>query len=55
MGDKFQVIVDRTASAYEAPVLAKLVMDYMIGQQFVEAGRSDCTLGKTGGHALDKM
>jgi len=50
MGDTFRIIVDSTASPQEAPVLAKEVMDYMIGRRIIQAERGEGVLGKDGGY-----
>ncbi|HEV3117698.1 MAG TPA: hypothetical protein VGY58_11625 [Gemmataceae bacterium] len=49
MGTHFRILVDRTASAKDAPALAGTVMNYLIRRRIIECERSDCTLGDKGG------
>jgi hypothetical protein len=48
MGEHFRTIVDRTATAHDAPALARKLIDSMIGQRIIRAERTDCALGSTG-------
>ncbi|TQF09917.1 hypothetical protein FJV41_42150 [Myxococcus llanfairpwllgwyngyllgogerychwyrndrobwllllantysiliogogogochensis] len=56
MGDSFQTIVDRDASADDAPRLAAEVRDWLVARRIIEQELTDCALGDSGhrpgpGHA----
>lgn len=51
MGDWFQTIVDTEATPGEAQGLAANILDWLIGDGFVAAERTDCVLGADAGHA----
>lgn len=50
MGDYYRVVVDPRASAAEAPVLAKKVIEYMVRRNILRAERSACVCSDEGGY-----
>lgn len=48
MGDSFQILVDRDASADEAPRLAAEVRDWLVARRIIEGGLTDSALGDLG-------
>lgn len=45
MGDWFQTLVDRDATAEEAPALAAYILQWLIKEQIVKPDATDCVLG----------
>lgn len=50
MGSQYRVVVDPRASATDAPVLAKKVIEFMVSRNIIRAERSDCVYSKEGGY-----
>ncbi|NBD12441.1 FmdB family zinc ribbon protein [Corallococcus silvisoli] len=48
MGDSFQIIVDKDASADEAPRLAAQIRDWLVARRIIEPELTDCALGDSG-------